>query len=108
MAMDLVHHLLIRSAIDCYAAGRYAVIAGLNPTAGNLLHHAVEMCLKGALAKKGKSTDDLRELRHALPKIWKEFKAQYPYHLNSFDPTIRGLHQFEEIGYPDQSHSQTS
>ena len=32
---------------------------GLNPTAGNLLHHSVEMCLKGALAKKGKSTDDL-------------------------------------------------
>ena len=60
MAMNLAHHLLIRSAIDYYAVGRYAVFAGLNPTAGNLLHHAVEMCLKGALAKKGKSTDDLK------------------------------------------------
>ena len=64
MAMNLAHHLLISSAIDCYAVGRYAVFAGLNPTAGNLLHHAVEMCLKGALAKKGKSPDDL--IRHRL------------------------------------------
>jgi len=47
--MNLAHHLLIRSAIDYYAVGRYAVFAGLNPTAGNLLHHAVEMCLKGAV-----------------------------------------------------------
>ena len=106
MAMDLVHHLLIRSAIDHYATGRYAVFAGLNPTAGNLLHHAVEMCLKGALAKKGKSTADLKELRHELPGIWKEFKSQYPHYLDFFDPTIRGLHQFAEIRYPDQIAAQ--
>ena len=68
MTMNLAHHLLIRSAIDYYAVGRYAVFAGLNPTAGNLLHHAVETCLKGALAKKGKSTDDLKKLRHGLPR----------------------------------------
>jgi HEPN domain-containing protein len=91
MAMDLTHHLLIRSAIDYYAGGRYAVFAGLNPAAGNLLHHAVEMCLKGALAKKGKSPDDLKKLRHGLPKIWKEFKAQYPEDLGSFDPIRRTL-----------------
>jgi HEPN domain-containing protein len=106
MAMNLAHHLLIRSAIDHYATGRYAVFAGLNPTAGNLLHHAVEMCLKGALAKKGKSTADLKELHHELPGIWKEFKAQYPHYLDSFDPTIRGLHQFAEIRYPDQIAAQ--
>ena len=106
MAMNLAHHLLIRSGIDCYAVGRYAVFAGLNPTAGNLLHHAVEMCLKGALAKKGKSTDDLKKLRHGLPRIWKEFKAQHPHDLNSFDPIIRGLHHFEEIRYPDQIAAQ--
>ena len=106
MEMDLTHHLLIRSAIDCYAVGRYAVFAGLNPTAGNLLHHAVEMCLKGALAKKGNSTDDLKKLRHGLPRIWKEFKAQYSHDLGSFDPIIRGLHQFEEIRYPDQIAAQ--
>ena len=33
-----------------YVAGRYAVIVGLIPVAGNLLHHAVEMFLKGGLA----------------------------------------------------------
>ena len=106
MAMNLAHHLLISSAIDCYAVGRYAVFAGLNPTAGNLLHHAVELCLKGALAKKGKSTDYLKKLRHGLPRIWKEFKAQYPEDLGSFDPIIRGLHRFEEIRYPDEIAAQ--
>ena len=104
--MNFAHHLLIRSAIDYYAVGRYAVFAGLNPTAGNLLHHAVETCLKGALAKKGNSTDDLKKLRHGLPRIWKEFKAQYPADLGSFDPIIRGIHHFEEISYPDQIAAQ--
>ena len=50
----------IFSAIDYYVAGRYSVLAGLNPTAGNQLHHAVEMCLKGGLAKKGKTLDELK------------------------------------------------
>jgi hypothetical protein len=106
MEMNLAHHLLIRSAIDYYAAGRYAVFAVLHPTAGNLLHHAVEMCLKGALAKKGKSPADLKKLRHRLPRIWKEFRKEYPDDLDSFDPIIRGLHNFEEIRYPDQIAAQ--
>jgi len=27
---------------------------------------------------EAQSTDDLKKLRHGLPRIWKEFKAQYP------------------------------
>src|SRR2546423_12356690 len=50
---DMTDHLFISTGMDYYVAGRYAVFAGLNPTAANLLHHAVEMALKGALAKKG-------------------------------------------------------
>jgi hypothetical protein len=38
-------------ATQYYVSARYDVFAGLNPVAGNLLHHAVEMCLKGALSK---------------------------------------------------------
>ena len=82
------------------------MFAGLNPTAGNLLHHAVEMCLKGALAKKGKSPDELKKLRHGLPRIWKEFQTQYPEDLGSFDRIIRGLHHFEEIRNQDQIAAQ--
>ena len=36
-------------ATDYYIAGRYAYFSALIPTAGNLLHHAVELYLKGYL-----------------------------------------------------------
>src|SRR5262245_52228023 len=36
-------------ASQYYVVGRFAARAGLNPSCGNLLHHAVEMFLKGAL-----------------------------------------------------------
>jgi hypothetical protein len=53
----------IATGTQYYVAGRYAVIAGLMPVAGNLLHHAIEMCLKGALSKKaGKSLQQLKKL----------------------------------------------
>ena len=43
--------LFFSSATQYYVSGRYAVFAGLTPVVGNLLHHAVEMYLKGALSK---------------------------------------------------------
>ena len=38
-----------------YVVGRFAAFAGLIPITGNLLHHAVEMFLKGGLSKNGSS-----------------------------------------------------
>jgi hypothetical protein len=52
LAQDAYAAFFDRS-IQYYAAGRFAFHSGLTPVAGNLLHHAVEMCLKGALSKKG-------------------------------------------------------
>jgi hypothetical protein len=57
--------LFISAGMHYYVAGRYAVFAGLNPTAANLLHHAIEMALKGALAKKGMDLRALKRLSHA-------------------------------------------
>jgi hypothetical protein len=97
--------MFISAAMDYYVAGRFAVFAGINPTAGNLLHHAVEMCLKGALAKKGMSLKELEKMRHKLRKIWGKFKAQYtgdPSDLKDFDEVIAELDSFEEIRYPDK------
>jgi hypothetical protein len=94
--------LLINSGIDYYVDGRYAVFAQQLPTAGNLLHHAIEMCLKGALVKQGKSLAELRKLNHDLGEIYKEFKTAFPDHsADAFDPIIAELHKFEEIRYPD-------
>jgi hypothetical protein len=90
------------TACDYYIAGRFAAFAGLNPVVGNLLHHAIEMYLKGALAK----TKSLRELdkgfKHNLPKLWEAFKRQTnDAALKRFDSTISDLHQYEDIRYPD-------
>jgi hypothetical protein len=93
--------IFIASAMHYYTAGRYAVFASLNPTAANLLHHAVEMSLKGALSKAGMSLSDLRKLKHNLLKIWCAFTRSYQVDLSSFEPVIVDLNKYEEIRYPD-------
>jgi len=45
-------HFFVGNACQYYAAARFAVHAGCIPVCGNLFHHAVEMLLKGGLAKK--------------------------------------------------------
>lgn len=86
-----------------YVAGRYAVVAALMPIAGNLLHHAIEMYLKGALSKE-MSPDQLRnKFRHRLPKLWKRVKRQIgDRSLSKFDSVIKELSKFEDIRYPDK------
>jgi HEPN domain-containing protein len=99
---DLTDHIFISAAMHYYVTGRYAVFAGLNPTAANLLHHAVEMALKGALAKKGRDLKALKALGHDLPEIWREFTAQYGIDGRTFDGVIAELQKFETIRYPDE------
>jgi hypothetical protein len=99
---DMTDHLFISAGMHYYVAGRYAVFAGLNPTAANLLHHAVEMALKGALAKKGMDLKALKGLSHDLPRIWREFTAQYGTDSSAFDGVIAELQKFETIRYPDE------
>jgi hypothetical protein len=66
------------AAAQYYVAGRFGVFAWLNPVAANLMHHAVEMYLKGALLKsKAKTLKELRDkFGHSLLKCWAAFKAQ--------------------------------
>jgi hypothetical protein len=99
---DMTDHLFISAGMHYYVAGHYAVFAGLNPTAANLLHHAVEMALKGALATKGMDLKALKGLSHDLPSIWAEFTAQYGIDGSAFDGIIAELQKFETIRYPDE------
>ncbi len=85
-----------------YVAGRFAAFAGLNPVTGNLLHHAVEMYLKGALSKS-KSLDEMKDLGHKLSTIWQEIKTQAnDLSLDRFDDVVDTLDAFEGIRYPDK------
>jgi hypothetical protein len=89
-------------AFHYYVAGRYAVFAALDQVAGNLLHHAVEMSLKGALSKGGKSLSELETLRHDLNIVWKAFKKQTgDPSLNALDGAVSALHRHEKLRYPD-------
>jgi hypothetical protein len=86
-----------------HTAGRYAAFAALNSVAGNILHHAIEHFLKGALSKT-KSLLELKQppLGHNLPNIWAAFKTQASDPaLSQYDSVISTLHEFEEIRYPD-------
>jgi hypothetical protein len=87
-------------AVQYFVAGRAAAIHQLIPVLGNLLHHAVEMALKSALAST-MSLSQLKKLGHQLPNLWTEFKATLPGNASRFDSTVEELHRFEELRYPD-------
>lgn len=90
--------LFMSSACQYYAAARFAMHAQCIPVCGNLFHHAVEMILKGGLARKHKLSD-LKDMRHNL---WRAYKADFPDPtLKRHDKTISGLNKFEDIRYPD-------
>jgi hypothetical protein len=94
--------LFFGDGLQYYVAGRSAFFAGCNSVAANLLHHAVEMCLKGGLSKAGLTLTELTKLRHHLPKIWKKFKQQTGVtKLNQLDGVVAALHKYEELRYPD-------
>ena len=89
-------------AIHYYVAGRYAVFAGLDRIAGNLLHHAIEMAIEGHLSQTTSSTD-LKRYRHSLNLLWQDFKSGISdgSSLDRFDQTVSGLDQFETVRDPE-------
>src|SRR2546426_8091764 len=92
---------LFRSATHYYIAGRFSVISSLFPVGANLLHHAVEMYLKGALSSH-LTLGELRKLGHSLNNLWKKFKTVFPdANLTRFDDAVSALHRFERLRYPD-------
>jgi hypothetical protein len=102
----LSHEERYRSAafslgIQYYGAGRFAVAAGFQPVGGNLLHHAVELFLKGCLASV-EGVDALRKYGHNLEQLWGGFKTAFSNApVAGFDSLIHELHRFEWIRYPE-------
>ena len=89
-------------ATQYYVAGRLAARTKLVPVYGNLFHHAVEMFLKTALLGVVTLDEMPHKYGHNLWKLWTAFKEKEGLpSLDHFDATIRALHEFEEIRYPD-------
>jgi hypothetical protein len=85
-----------------YVAARFAARAGLVPTHGNLFHHAIDMCLKGALVGT-LTVAEMKGISHHLPMLWDRFKEkETDPALARFDSTIYALDEFESIRYPNK------
>jgi hypothetical protein len=90
------------AAFHYYIAARYAMVARFGPISGNLVHHAIEFFLKGALIDK---LDEAarRKFHHNLQKLWKKYKNQRnDPALAKFDQTISDINKFERIRYPEE------
>ncbi len=89
---------------EYYVAARLAARAAQAPVHGNILHHAIELYLKGALV----GTLSLAEMKqkpysHDLTALWAAFKKKTnDPKLDRFDEAIKALHEFESIRYPDE------
>ena len=61
-----------RIALEYYVSGRAARLCWSNLITGTLLHHAVEMLLKGQISKTNPLEDlkDPKKFGHKLPKLW--------------------------------------
>lgn len=89
-------------ACQYYVAARFAMHAQVMPVTGNLFQLAVEMSLKGGLARK-RSLSDLKSMGHDLKKLWRAFKNEFPNPaLRAHDKTISRVHRFEEVRYPSK------
>jgi hypothetical protein len=100
--------LAIRYGLQYYVAGRFATANRFTPVCANLLHHAVELLLKGCL-----SYDDSRPTiekyghkdvyGHNILLLWGAFKTRQPAPVPvEFDAIVAALHAFEELRYPEQ------
>ena len=99
---DEGHHFF-QYGTQYYLTGRFAAFAGQTPVVGNLMHHAVEMFLKGALSKSMALSEMKKTLGHQLDKTWRLFKTDVDDRtLDRFDKTIEMLDAFEDIRYPDE------
>jgi hypothetical protein len=104
MAADLegIKHQYFFAASDYYVTGRFAYWEGAMSVCGNLLHHALELYLKGQLWLTVARAELKDDLGHNLPKIWKRFKTTIgDGRLDAFDQTIRDVHGFEVLRYPE-------
>jgi hypothetical protein len=91
-----------RLGLQYLVAGRFSAYARLSPVGGTLLHHALEMLLKGYLSSS-LTLCELKKARHRLPKLWNRFKTEVKdSSLNQYDRVVGELHRFKEIRYPDE------
>jgi hypothetical protein len=98
---DDVQRRYLDAATQYYAAGRFAVVNGLVPAAGNLFHHAIELYLRGSLWQQTNGRKR-RKLGHPLGRAWRRFKQELgDSALDEFDGVIGELERFDDLRRPE-------
>lgn len=88
------------TGLQYFISGRFSFFCGFSVT-GNLLHHAVEMFLKMAMAKYFSDNQFKNVFRHNLKRLWKEFKNKNKHvDLKKYDQAVKDLNKWENIRYP--------
>src|SRR5579872_4064541 len=86
-------------------AGRFAIAAFFAPVGASLLHHAVEMVLKGTLARSDPASVIRRYWKtygHRLGDLWRAVHERHSSAgLDRFENAIAALDKFEEIRFPE-------
>ncbi|HWO40873.1 MAG TPA: hypothetical protein VNO43_03620 [Candidatus Eisenbacteria bacterium] len=84
-------------------AGRFAAPSQCMPVSANLLHHAIEIFLKGCLVKRvGFSGIPRGKNGHDLNALWCKFREYFQNEsLERFGSVVAKLHDFEKIRYPE-------
>ncbi len=94
------------TGMQYYTLGRYAVVASIHPVAGNILHQAIQMFLKGALARNvpAPARDNQAWLQglegsdRKLVELWTDFKKSFPdQQFERHDRVIALLGRFENV-----------
>jgi hypothetical protein len=99
-------HHFVKLSLQYYVTGRFAVLNQLHSAAPTLLHHAVELILKAALAAT-QSLTDLKQHGHGLSSLWQAaLQEKSTLKTPSCDATIADLDKFEDLRYPDKLVSQ--
>jgi hypothetical protein len=96
-----IHGYYFNLATQYYVTARWATLSISGTVAGNLFHHAVELYLKGDLSRS-MPRNQLKLFGHNLSRLWEAYKRKYSaVDLSSFDSSVKQLHKFETIRYPD-------
>lgn len=92
--------MFARQACQYYVTARFAMYAQCVPVCGNLFHYAVEMALKGGLARK-RELAELKGMGHSLKVLWRAFKNDHrDLGLQRHDKTVRMVDKFYVLRYP--------
>jgi HEPN domain-containing protein len=101
----IIRSRFTRRGFEYYIAARFCFLSRFGDIAGILVHHAVEMFLKGGLSKF-KNYKEIKKNGHCLTKLWLEYlelsgKNEKDESVMEITNQVSSIDSFENLRYPD-------